>query len=324
MHIDKKNTNFGTNFIFAYFLVVSNLKNSPFMRKNIDLHYMPVTPLDEQWGIVCTTAGYQTIPPFSEYPPSGVHPANYIFNKTHGRVLHEYQLVYIVEGEGWFESEHCHRTKVSAGTMLLLFPGEWHNYAPNKQTGWKEYWIGFRGRYIDERVENGFFSPSQPSVVIGNDIHIEEFYLEVLREAQFEKRGFQLLISSIVLHLLGTIVFRQNITYYESSNIANKIEQSKQYMRMHIGQNISPERIASDLNIGYSWFRRFFKQYVGMSPTQYQQHLRYLRARDLLTGSDLTISEIAYDLGFSSVNHFSTFFAQQAGLSPRAFRNSYR
>ena len=228
------------------------------MRKNIDLHYMPVTPLDEQWGIVCTTAGYQTIPPFSEYPPAGLHPANYIFNKTQGRVLHEYQLVYIVEGEGWFESEHCHRTKVSAGTMLLLFPGEWHNYAPNKKTGWKEYWIGFRGRYIDERVKNGFFSPSQPSVVIGNDIHIEEFYLEVLREAQFEKRGFQLLISSIVLHLLGTIVFRQNITYYESSNIANKIEQSKQYMRMHIGQNISPERIASDLNIGDSWFRRFF------------------------------------------------------------------
>ena len=290
------------------------------MKRYTDLHYMPITPRDEQWGIVCTTAGHQIVPPGSCYPPSGKHPSGYVFTKYSGRVLHEYQMVYIVEGEGWFESKHCHRTPVHAGTMLLLFPDEWHNYAPLKETGWKEYWIGFKGRYIDERVENGFFSPERPIIEIGNDIQVEEFYLEVLRHAEYEKSGFQLLISSIVLHLLGTIVFRQNETRYESTDIADKIEAAKQLMRAHVGDEQTPEQVARELGIGYSWFRRVFKQYVGLSPQQYQLQLRYLRARDLLTGSDMTITEIAYDMGFSSVTQFSTFFSKHAGVSPRQFR----
>ena len=95
------------------------------MKRYTDLHYMPITPRDEQWGIVCTTAGHQIVPPGSCYPPSGKHPSGYVFTKYSGRVLHEYQMVYIVEGEGWFESKHCHRREVKAGTMLLLFPDEW-------------------------------------------------------------------------------------------------------------------------------------------------------------------------------------------------------
>lgn len=298
------------------------IDNNKAMKRYTDLHYMPVSPRDEQWGITCTTAGHQTCPPDSSYPPAGVHPSSYVFSKSTGRILHEYQMVYIVEGGGWFESSHCHRTPISAGTMLLLFPGEWHNYAPDKKTGWKEYWIGFKGRYIDERVENGFFSPERPIVEIGKDIQVEELYLEVLREAEYEKSGFQLLISSIVLHLLGTIVFRQNMTRYESTDIADKIESSKQLMRRHAGDGLSPESVARELGLGYSWFRRVFKQYVGISPAQYQLQIRYLRARDLLLGSDMTITEIAYDLGFSSVNQFSTFFSQHSGVSPRQFRTT--
>ena len=39
------------------------------MEKNKELHYMPISPQDEEWGIVCTTAGYQVIPRGHEYPP---------------------------------------------------------------------------------------------------------------------------------------------------------------------------------------------------------------------------------------------------------------
>ncbi len=293
------------------------------MEKSKEMHYMPISQQDEEWGIVCTTAGHQTIPRGHDYPPEGVHPNDYYFNKLKGRVLREYQMVYIVEGEGWFESAHCAKTVVKAGTMLLLFPGEWHNYAPCKETGWKEYWIGFRGRYIDERVQKGFFSPDRPIVFIGNDINIASFYTEVLREAQFEKKGFQLLISSIVLHILGIVVYRQNATPYESSAISDKIDQAKNKMKMYIGQNVSPEQIAQELGMGYTWFRSMFKEVTGISPAQYQQQLRYLQAKSLLLGSDLSISDIAYDLGFSSVHHFSTFFSKYEGISPRQFRKAY-
>ena len=91
-------------------------------------------------------------------------------------------------------------------------------------------------------------------------------------------------------------------------------------MRSEIGNNTTPEQIAARIGLGYTWFRRMFKEIVGISPAQYQRQLTYLRAKVLLQGSDLTISQIASDLGFSSSQQFSTFFRQLDGLSPRDFR----
>lgn len=284
------------------------------------LHYMVVTPQDEQWGIACTTVGWQVVRPHSEYPPADIHPNAYQFSKYKGRVLREYQMVYITEGEGYFESEHQRRTHVTAGTMMLLFPGEWHTYSPSYETGWKEYWVGFRGRYIDERVQLGFFTPEHPLVQIGKDIGIEQLYIDILRTAEFEPSGFQMLISSIVLHILGVGLFRFNRTQYESMSVADKIEKAKQLMRSEIGNKTSPEQIAAKLGVGYTWFRRMFKEMVGISPAQYQRHLTFLTAKELLLSSDLTISEIAYDLGFTTNQQFSTFFRQMEGVSPRDFR----
>ena len=74
---------------------------------------------------------------------------SYLFYKGSGRTLDEYQLVYITAGRGRFESASCPSQTVEAGTMLLLFPNEWHSYSPDPGTGWTEWWVGFRGANID-------------------------------------------------------------------------------------------------------------------------------------------------------------------------------
>ena len=45
------------------------------------VHYLPVTDHDERWGIVCTTAGYQNVPPGSPYPLTQ-HPDSYSFTRS--------------------------------------------------------------------------------------------------------------------------------------------------------------------------------------------------------------------------------------------------
>ncbi len=54
---------------------------------------------------------------------------------------------------------HLPETKIKAGDIFLLFPGEWHSYHPSGTKGWKSYWIGFKGKNIDDRVKAGFLSP---------------------------------------------------------------------------------------------------------------------------------------------------------------------
>ena len=112
-------------------------------KKSDALKYLRVNARDEEWGIVITTVGYQYVSPNHAYPLSK-HPDNYNFKNEGKRTLNEYQLVYITRGEGYFSSRSCPKTHIEAGTMLLLFPGEWHKYYPDARTGWDEHWVGFR------------------------------------------------------------------------------------------------------------------------------------------------------------------------------------
>ncbi len=281
-------------------------------------HYMHVSESDEKWGLFCTTAGMQDVPEGSVYPID-THPDEYNF-KSSGRILYEYQLVYIVSGKGVFQSASCPLTEISGGTMILLFPGEWHNYAPLKETGWKEYWVGFNGPIADNIIKNGFFTPESPVLSIGYSVGIENCYNEIIRTADKELHGFQLLISSIVIHILGSAYYKNASLIYQEDRAVNIINQAKEIMRENIDNDISVNDVCDRLCVGYSWFRHKFKEHVGSSPMQYLLLLKFKRAKDLLS-TKMSIKDVAYSLGFDNFSQFSNFFKRYAGESPRAFRN---
>ena len=91
-------------------------------------------------------------------------------------------------------------------------------------------------------------------------------------------------------------------------------------MRDRIFDNPSPEDIAKELGLGYTWFRRTFKEYVGSSPGRYQLQLKHLKAKEMLINSHYSISEIAFNLGFENISQFSTFFKKYEGVPPSSFR----
>ncbi|MCE5266459.1 MAG: AraC family ligand binding domain-containing protein [Planctomycetaceae bacterium] len=87
--------------------------------------YLPVSERDVQWDLYVTGAGRSSVPPGSRYPRS-VHPQLYQFAWDRGRVLPEYQTLYITRGQGIFESKPTGRREIKTGSVLLLFPGVWH------------------------------------------------------------------------------------------------------------------------------------------------------------------------------------------------------
>jgi hypothetical protein len=93
---------------------------------------------EDPWECTATSVGYERVQRGSPYPPRR-HPVDHHFDWNHGRILSAYQLVYVTEGQGAFESEvppKCHR--IEAGAVMTLFPGVWHRYAPDPKTGWVE------------------------------------------------------------------------------------------------------------------------------------------------------------------------------------------
>jgi AraC-like DNA-binding protein len=246
-----------------------------------DIIYPAIHEDDELWGIQVTTAGFQLIAPNQPYPPEG-HPKTHSYQYVAGRTLLEFQLVYITKGKGVFSSSEIEETFVEEGTMFMIFPGEWHTYRPSSETGWEAYWIGFRGNYTTGFVENGFFKPESPFFQIGYNEEIVRLFQQTIENARREEPGAQQLLGGIVFHMLGYLLhFRKNEIFLNKA-IVPVINKAKVLMREYISAYISPEEIAANLNISYSWFRRIFRQYTGFSPAQYMIQLKIQKAKELM------------------------------------------
>jgi len=282
--------------------------------------YLLANERDSLWGLTVSTVGYEEIAPGDPYPTKG-HADGYYFNVERGRVLNEYQLLYNPEGEGVFQSAHCPKTKLKAGDMFLLFPGEWHSYHPLEDKGWKSHWIGFRGRNMDDRVKAGFLSTEKPIYHVGYSSDVETLYTQAFQTAMEEAAYAQQMMAGIVNHLIGLMYsLERNIQLGKNNSQVNMVNRARLRIRESLESELSIQQIAEEQSVSYSNFRKLFKEYTGLSPATYQQELRLLRAKELLSTTELSIKEIAYRLNFESPDYFSAKFKAKMGCKPSEIR----
>ena len=283
--------------------------------------YLLANERDALWGLTVSTVGYEEILPGEPYPTKG-HADGYYFDLKQGRTLNEYQLLYNPEGEGIFESAHVPPTKLKAGDMFLLFPGEWHTYHPDPYIGWKSHWIGFKGRNMDDRVKAGFLMPEKPIYHIGYSSVIESLYRKAYETAVEEAAYSQQLMAGIVNHLIGKMYsLERNIELGKNQTQVNMVGKARLRIRESLESSLTIQEVAEELGVSYSNFRKLFKEYTGLSPATYQQELRLLRAKELLTTTDLSIKEIAYRLNFESPDYFSSKFKAKMGYKPSEIKS---
>lgn len=285
------------------------------------LKYLTISPNDWDWGLVVTTVGRQSVAPNEHYPAMQQHPDSYHFKSNNGRVLEEFQMVYITDGSGYFESQSISRQKIEAGTIILLFPGERHSYSPDPQYGWSEYWIGFRGRIAERIVAAGFFTRKNALLNIGISNSLISLYRDAINLADKESIGCQQILSGIATHMLGIVAYKSKNFSNGINRTEDIINDARQMMRERVHHSLRAEDIADSLGVGYSWFRQAFKRITGVSPAQYISRLLISRAKEILVSEYQTISETAYSLGFESVGQFSTLFRKIEGITPRQFRD---
>lgn len=283
------------------------------------IKYIAQNERDEQWGLTVCSVGYQRILPGEPYPPER-HNKEYMFNPEKGRVLPEYQLLYIVEGQGSLVTASSGRHIIKKGDMFLLFPGEWHSYSPDPETGWTEYWIGFSGANIDSRVTAGFFTKTSPLYNIGyNDIVID-LYRDAIQTAKRQDKYFQQLLAGIVNYLLGLMFMISSNRRQRETIYPQLIDKARAYMQEIVESDFNIPDIASYLNLSYSTFRHVFKKYTGISPSQYYINLKIHRAKEMLRSTSASIKEISINLHFDSPEYFTTMFKKKTGMSPSQFR----
>jgi len=239
-------------------------------------------------------------------------------------VLQEYQLIYLTEGSGKFTSASLGKwVSVRRGSMFLLFPGEWHSYRPDNDTGWKEYWIGFSGPVIDSRVGNGFFPKDKPVHQTGIHDEVVELYRSAIEAASRQESGFQQLLGSIVIHLLGLAYFYGRNEAFRSSEVSEIVNRAKIIIAEQC-RTITAEEVAEKLCMGYSNFRKMFKDYTGFPPARYILEVRFSKTKEMLTNSNLSIKEISFQMGYDNYEYFFTVFKRLSGMTPAEYRTLTR
>ncbi|MFA6701214.1 MAG: AraC family transcriptional regulator [Dysgonamonadaceae bacterium] len=286
----------------------------------IDFKYLLVNEKDKSFGLTVNTVGFQPIAPNTIYP-STQHPKSYYFNPCKGRILTEYQILYISKGKGEFRSESLKKTEISKGQIILLFPGQWHTYCPSVESGWNEYYIGFEGSIIENIINNDFINKNNQILDIGVNEDLVKLYTSAIQVAKDEKKSAQQYLAGIVLHIIGLILSYSHNRNFELNNSDQIIEKAKIIMTENIHHQIDIQEIATKLGTSYSWFRKTFREYTGYAPAQYFQELKLRKAKELIAESVLSIKEIAFNLDFSSYEYFLSFFRKRVGCTPLEYRN---
>lgn len=288
---------------------------------NATWNYPPTSPVDEKWGLMAYTIGTQSVGPGEEYPPKN-NIAKYLFNPGKGRIIAEYQLIYLTKGKGTFSCYTLGNKKkipVSAGDVIMLFPGEWHTYEPDPETGWEEHWIDFVGGIPDFWLKEGLISKSNPIFHVGFHKELIDLYTQGLSILEKQDASYQQALCGICANLICKVVFYNRNHSFEDLNTSDMITRARICIDANL-RTITPEQMAKEVGVGYSKFRKDFKAYTGIAPASYINDVRISKAKELLTNTQMSIKEISYECGFASCDYFSSAFRKKTGLTASEYR----
>ncbi|SFU56273.1 ABC-type sugar transport system, substrate-binding protein, contains N-terminal xre family HTH domain [Pustulibacterium marinum] len=179
--------------------------------------------------------------------------------------------------------------------------------------------------------------------------HIPIIILSAFSSTEFILKGLQAGVDmyltkpfnlSILKQSLATVLYnREKLRYYFTHNL-HRIEEGtrefgsqEQEFLLHLNQIIeinfdnpefTVEMLAEKLHISRVQLYRKVKAILGHSISDHMNYMKMERAKKLLNEGKMNISEIAYKLGFSSPNYFSTTFKAKFGMSPREFQTNAR
>lgn len=118
-----------------------------------------------------------------------------------------------------------------------------------------------------------------------------------------------------ILHKFVSFVFDFNDIKHQ-----NVVFQTTAYIKAHLTDKLSLDQVAEHVYLSKSYFCRIIKEELGCTFTEYVNRLRVERSKILLSGTSMSIAEIACAVGFDDQSYFNRIFKKQTGVAPGSYR----
>ena len=232
-----------------------------------------------------------------------------------------YLIHYIISGTGYYRTGK--RTyELHAGDSFLVYPNTEVLYYAAEQDPWEYAWVGFTGSDASMILKATDFSPEKPlipSTPLGDDIHRQILHIYDARGNEFEHA---VEMTGRLYTMLA--MFMHGATHTTEQNSANSyVQKGIEYISSNYSYAITVEDIADYVGISRSHLFRSFQNYVRKSPKEYLTEYRIKQACHLLKETSLSVSAIAYSVGFANNLYFSKAFKKQKGIGPSEYRKKH-
>ncbi|MEO6876041.1 MAG: AraC family transcriptional regulator [Opitutaceae bacterium] len=240
------------------------------------------------------------------------------------RILGSYALIYILAADGYYADARGTRQDLGAGDVVLIFPDVAQAYGPKRDTAWRHLYFVFEGPQFDLWRKRGLLDPTRP-VWRAEPV---DFWARRLEETlqPDEDHG-----PAAALRTLGR--WLDTLTALLAVRDGDAPDRPAgawlgESQRLLGGPDARgwprPQAVARAVGLSYENFRKQFAVRTGVSPGQFQKRKRIDRARSAIYQGDRTLKQLAEELEFSDVFHFSKTFKQVTGTTPSEFRRQVR
>lgn len=178
-------------------------------------------------------------------------------------------------------------------------------------------------------IDFNSFEIKENSFIINNFSKIEKslsrknigYKLECMKHYDTLSDSKEIILHSLILELIYTITkdSTKRIKNGNSNNTYTLIEKSLQYIKEHITEDLALETVAKAMSMSPIHFHNTFKTAVGKTLREYIEEQRIKKATNLLLTTNHTLTQIAFECGFSSQSYFSYVFKRKMKVTPREY-----
>ncbi|WP_321002723.1 AraC family transcriptional regulator [Eisenbergiella porci] len=239
--------------------------------------------------------------------------------------FHECYVIGFIEGGKrhlWCKGKEY---DTSAGDLILFNPRDNHYCAPVNGELLDYRAVNIKpevmSRAVKEITGEAYMPYFTETVVYKSDIaqSVQDLYRAVLNDAP-------LLEKEENLFFLLDQILREYASDFESADVLRpnrQIQSLCQYMEEHFAENVTLDELLSMTDFGKSYLLRSFTRQTGVSPYRYLQTIRLDKAKRFLEEGIAPI-DAAGMAGFSDQSHFTHFFKEFIGLTPKQYQRIFQ
>jgi AraC-like DNA-binding protein len=220
---------------------------------------------------------------------------------------------------------------VPGGMIFLTKPGEVHSGIDTTLQPAEWCWVHLHfpvgqplpGLSAEETRElSDSFARTSLCLFPGSD-QLRDCCARLLAEHRIPTRHSHL-IARALLHELMILILRDHdraATSPHANTLSQEIQRAIAWLDQNLGDALSMPDLAAASGLSHSHFRQRFHKETGFTPSDYLTRRRVTKAKQLLREDRLSITEIAFRLGFQSSPYFAAVFRKLTGKTPSEYRD---